>query len=218
MNKNNINIQNNDKKIGTSKEEVWENSYLEETNSNFFDFNFNYNKSEYKVSIKDKNNVPQHIIIPKKYQGLSVTHIETNGFANCEKLKSVLIPNTVIFIDDYGAFENCNNLCNIIFEKNSKLKYIGHSAFKNCNSLEKIIIPSNVIVLEEEAFAECTSLKEVFVTSKKIVKPTKNLFYNTHPKLKVYISEKYINIWKLICKYTNYHINIFNIEKDNTME
>lgn len=103
------------------------------------------NKSAYSISLNTTLDIPNNIEIPKEYNGLPVTHIESKGFANCENLISVFIPNTIKSINSYGAFKGCSNLSLVLFEKNSDLKYIGYATFKDCSQLESIVIPESVI-------------------------------------------------------------------------
>lgn len=67
-----------------------------------------------------------NIIIPSKYRNLPVNEIGKNAFYKCEKLTSVVIPNSITKID-YGAFYYCK-------------------------SISSIIIPNSVIFMEKYAF------------------------------------------------------------------
>ena len=64
--------------------------------------------------------------IPSEIDGHKITSIAENGFAGCEKLKEIHIPETVTEIGSY--------------------------AFYNCRSLEEMQIPANITVIAEYAF------------------------------------------------------------------
>lgn len=64
-----------------------------------------------------------------------VTQISSSAFNRCNKLSSVVIPNTVT--------------------------YIGYATFSECSSLSSVSIPSSVSVIENRAFYNCTSLKSL---------------------------------------------------------
>lgn len=70
------------------------------------------------------------VVIPAVYQGYTVTSIARSGFADCQNLKSITIPETVVTIED-RAFYGSANLAEIKIADNSLLKKIGSSVFKN---------------------------------------------------------------------------------------
>lgn len=108
-----------------------------------------------------------------------VTTIGSNAFTYCTGLTSVVLPNTVKYIEEEPfyitnitsitlsdslkrignwAFRGCNfstiNLPN-------SLEYIGESAFAECTSLSSIIIPSQVSFIGDEAFKNCINLTSI---------------------------------------------------------
>ena len=88
-------------------------------------------------------------------------NIKENAFKDCNSLKAIFIPSTVVEIANY-AFENCKGLEKVlIFEG---VQSIGKRSFKGCSSLEKINIPSSVKTISQKAFCECTSLKYVNIS------------------------------------------------------
>ena len=58
-----------------------------------------------------------------------------------------------------GAFENCNNLTEVILP--DSLQSIGNRAFYSCDKLTAITIPANVTTIEDEAFYWCEALTDV---------------------------------------------------------
>ena len=51
----------------------------------------------------------ENIVIPSYYNGKKVTKIIDHGFENSDNIKSIILPNTLVAIEDY-AFNNCKNL------------------------------------------------------------------------------------------------------------
>lgn len=90
-----------------------------------------------KVYITACDKTATEVVIPSKINGLPVTSIESGAFKKCNNLTSVIIPNTV--------------------------KYINHSAFLNCNSLTSITIPSSVTGITYMTFGKCESLTSITV-------------------------------------------------------
>ena len=93
------------------------------------------------------------IILPE-----SVAIIEDNAFCLCENLNSIAIPNRVTFIGD-DAFSWCHKLSSIVLSEN--LTSIGKSAFEGCDSLTSIVIPKNVVSIGHSAFRQCYKLKSI---------------------------------------------------------
>ena len=92
-----------------------------------------------------------NIFIPRKYKDLPVTIIGEKSFYNCNSIKSVVFPDSVVTIEDY-AFENCNLLSSVKFEEGSRLKLIGLQAFAGCQALKTIVLPDNEISIKESPF------------------------------------------------------------------
>ena len=113
------------------------------------------------VSVKsDCKDVVKNIVIPEKYNGVSVTKIAMFGFANCTLLESVVMPDTITEIyptpkDAYigagdgiivgGAFKNCPKLSKVKLSNN--LKNLPSGLFIGCSSLKEISIPASVRVI-----------------------------------------------------------------------
>lgn len=102
------------------------------------------------------------IVIPSVHEGKKVTQILEEGFLNADNLKSISIPSTVTKIGK-RAFNSCNALESITFEKNSRLETIGDEAFENCNHLTEMTIPKGVTEIGEIAFSGCYSLERFIV-------------------------------------------------------
>ena len=96
--------------------------------------------------------IPEEIM----YQGerCKVTGIEKFAFRGCRRMKSVVIPKTVVDIGNY-AFSRCIHLNEVTFEgdSQSQLKHIGRSAFA-WTAIVHLVLPPNVISLDKFAFAD----------------------------------------------------------------
>ena len=70
------------------------------------------------------------------------------------------IPKTVVEIQDY-AFEECENLTNVIFP--TSVKNIGIGAFSKCTKIATIVLPTNLVSINDNVFSECTNLTDVTI-------------------------------------------------------
>lgn len=113
----------------------------------------------YKIN---SNRLEGDIVIPSHitYEGVEYTvkYIKKWGFEDCDKITSIVIPNTVVNIFD-NAFSNCTALKKV--ELSTSLVQIGREAFLNCNSLENIILPNSLTSLGSSSFRGCSGLKTV---------------------------------------------------------
>ena len=74
-------------------------------------------------------------------------------------IKQVIIPNSVKGLGDW-AFANCEQLREVVFERDSRLESIGDSCFINCR-LASVVIPKSVRDIRGGAFYGCKSLSEL---------------------------------------------------------
>lgn len=74
----------------------------------------------YSVKVKDPKNISGEIIIPSTYEGQYVTVISERAFTGCNKITSLVVPDSVIQIG-FGAFEGCSRLEKI------ELPFVGRS-------------------------------------------------------------------------------------------
>ncbi len=114
---------------------------------------YEYNKNSY----SDLN-----VIIPSTYSGKPVTSIGSGAFANCTRLKSIVIPDNITSIGE-RAFYYCRSLTCI--EIPDSVTSIGDSAFYNCDSLKSVVIGNNVTSIGERAFDYCDSLTSITIGS-----------------------------------------------------
>lgn len=89
----------------------------------------------------------------------NIKEIGTYTFRSCRSLTSAILEGVTKIGDD--AFDGCERLNTILFP--DSLKEIGRGAFSGCKSLKEILIPDNIERLEASAFYLCTSLKSITI-------------------------------------------------------
>lgn len=89
-----------------------------------------------------------------------ISCIGKEAFYNLRRIKTIKIPESVLFID-FGAFYNCICLKEV-FISNS-VKTIEVRTFSNCLNLKKIHIPNSVKTIKSYAFSTCINLKEIHI-------------------------------------------------------
>ena len=123
--------------------------------------------NRHKVGYTGEEN--EELVIPEIFydeeDGLwyKVTRFDIAPFGNCNNLKSVVIPDTVVYMGYNGsgsAFVNCANLETVVV--GSGVKEIGSYTFQNCTSLKNVTI-KNTTTICSYAFAGCTSLEEIYL-------------------------------------------------------
>lgn len=82
------------------------------------------------------------------------------SFTWCESLKNVVIPSSVVCIEE-RAFSICTGLETVLFSEG--LEEIGKSAFSECVALKEVDIPSGVIRIGDYAFLWCESLEKIIL-------------------------------------------------------
>lgn len=105
------------------------------------------------------NCTDKNLVIPQySSDGHLVTGIGYSAFSNNSFLESVVIPDTITFVDKY-AFSQCEKLEKVTI--GNGVTIIDNSTFRLCTSLKEIIIPDSVVAIEEYAFYGCSSLTNV---------------------------------------------------------
>ena len=127
--------------------------------------------------------------IPAYIDGKPVTEIGDRCFRDCS-IKTVIIPNTVKFIDDY-AFVWCSNLKNAYIS--NSVTSIGKKAFFGCDSLTSITMPNSVISIGDWAFTYCNGLTSVTIPES-ITSIGDYAFYGCENLTDIYILNKNCHI------------------------
>lgn len=85
-----------------------------------------------------------------------------NLYLDGEKVKELVIPNSVTSIGDF-AFRGCSGLTSVVIP--SSVTSIGDCAFQYCCGLTSVVIPNSVISIGDYAFYGCWSLADLTVGS-----------------------------------------------------
>ncbi len=102
--------------------------------------------------LKKYNGHEEHVIIPEH-----LIYIGTHAFYNCDFIKSITFPDSVIHIWK-SAFQGCRNLEEVILPE--YLADIGEGAFCQCQNLKKITFPRRLEKIGKDAFLGCVSLEQ----------------------------------------------------------
>ena len=101
-------------------------------------------------------------VIPSEFTHLSQTYsvvgIKGEAFNACNKLTSIVLPNTVSTIGGY-AFYGCTELQSVTFS--NSLEEIRYNAFEGCYNLSSIDLPASVRFIDVHAFEGCSLLTSI---------------------------------------------------------
>ena len=90
------------------------------------------------------------------------TTIGDNAFRDCQRLSSIVIPDTVTSVGTYSFF-GCSSLTSLDLGKG--IKTIGNAVFYYCSSLTYIVIPDSVESIGLNAFHTCYFQKDNFINN-----------------------------------------------------
>ena len=96
--------------------------------------------------------------IPSELDGKAVTHIYSEAFHWLMELKSVTVPDSVVWMGS-SVFSGCKKLEEVTLSKN--IREIPYNCFYGCESLKKLEIPEGVTSIGSGAFGGCFALEEV---------------------------------------------------------
>lgn len=85
-----------------------------------------------------------------------------NLFINDEEVKDLVIPNSVLSINNY-AFINCKSITSVDIP--NSVTEIGMSAFFGCESLTSIVLPKSIQSVGKDVFSGCSLLESITVPS-----------------------------------------------------
>jgi len=98
------------------------------------------------------------LVIPANLNGFKVTSIGKEAFKESRELKSVVIPDSVTFIDT-TAFALCTSLEAVTIPES--VTKIGRAAFYYCTSLGSVTLPKDLLRIPDYMFYMCTTLESV---------------------------------------------------------
>ena len=91
-----------------------------------------------------------------------VVTIEVGAFSECDRMTSLVIPDSMTTIGDW-AFTGCANM--VRMDMGNGVVTIGDSAFRDCISLTELVIPDSVTTIGEETFSGCNSIVRLEIGS-----------------------------------------------------
>ena len=144
--------------------------------------------------------------------GNRVKTIPDAAFSGCNRLTSIIIPDSVITIGD-NAFLLCGNLTSLTIGKS--VTTIGESAFRQCSSLTALTIPSNVATIGDDAFGYCNGL--TFIISHPTTPPVSGTFiFNGLPtNIPVYVPCGSKSVYQYSAEWIRF-TNYYTLSTDST--
>ena len=79
----------------------------------------------------------EEIFIPETYRGLPVIVIPKRAFEDCNELREIFLPDSLLAIDE-SAFYDCHQLEQIVLP--NSVKFVGAAAFSGCVNLKTIVL------------------------------------------------------------------------------
>lgn len=135
--------------------------------------------------------------------------IGNNVFADCVKLKNILLPNSVIEIGE-GCFAECLSLKEIRLPEN--LTTINDYAFAECPLLDSIYIPTNINYIGNYVFEQCVGLNSIVIFDN-VQSIGEKIFYKCSDNLTIYLyKDSYIETY---CRDNNYRFSYIVTTSNN---
>lgn len=110
--------------------------------------------------------------------------ISRSNFYNNKDLQSIIIPPSVVNIEDL-AFSECENLASVSIP--NSVTSLGQYAFESCENLRTVFISGNPTSIGNTAFAHDTALDEIFYLGNKQPSIAKDAFFNA--SLTIYVKD-----------------------------
>lgn len=170
----------------------------------YFVFEPNNGGRYYTVKAKNKENMPEILVVPNTYNGKVVTKVADGGFAQCPQIKHVTIPETIDEIGTY-AFSAKIPLADsvdmaletVVFSETEYLVAIGNSAFADCKNLESINLPDSVAHIAMRAFSGCSALQNLEISDKsKLMQISDEAFSGCSALVSVELPKKVVRLGK----------------------
>ncbi len=148
-----------------------------------------YNISEKKdgttfATLSSVSTKQKELTILEEYEGVPVTVIGYNAMRNCTTLERVIIPESIIEIQD-NALEGCTSLKSITVP-DTVLK-LGRNVFVGCTSLEYAYLGTGIRNAVDDytkwfgLFYNCDSLKEISIPFGYLYKPYNSSYQDAFP-------------------------------------
>lgn len=96
--------------------------------------------------------------------GEKVKLIPDNAFYGCSKLKSVIIPDSVIYMGE-NCFYQCSSLSDVAI--GDGVQELGNRAFSRCSKLNSLVLGANIRNIGLEAFSSCSSMSKLYSRASK---------------------------------------------------
>jgi hypothetical protein len=123
---------------------------------------FLYTTNNGAITITGYTGVGGDVSIPDTINGLPVTAIGNNAFANLTSINSIAIGTNITSVGS-DTFIFCSGMTNVII--GSGVTTIGNYAFDGCSALSNANIPDSVGSMGVEIFLGCTNLTNVTIGS-----------------------------------------------------
>ena len=148
---NQINIwQGNDCLLNAAREYIFY--------DNFIRYRINGDGTCSVIGYEDDFTSYSYFAIPQTVNGMSVTSVEDEAFANCTSLCGIIVPDGITRIGN-SAFSGCTQMEWILLPET--LTEIGEGAFMSCVSLGAVSIPNGVKTIPKEVFKSCLYLTNI---------------------------------------------------------
>ena len=139
------------------------------------DFKYSYDYGSTLANICGYTGNSEYVKIPSKINGYTITGINTQAFKNNKKLKGIIIPDTVTYVED-SLFSGCISLTDVDLGKG--ITVITNGMFYNCKNLESLTIPEQIERFydsysytgnsSDKPFEGCVNLKNIYFKAKDI--------------------------------------------------
>ena len=139
------------------------------------DFKYSYNYGSTLANIYGYTGNSEYVKIPSKINGYTITGINTQAFKNNKKLKGIIIPDTVTYVED-SLFSGCISLTDVDLGKG--ITVITNGLFYNCKNLKSLTIPEQIERFydrysytgnsSDKPFEGCVNLKNIYFKAKDI--------------------------------------------------
>lgn len=124
------------------------------------------------------------MVIPETFEFKNIQYrvvgIQYPGFKDCNALTTVILPNSISYIEE-SSFSNCRNLERI--KLSSNIDIIPKYMFYGCKKLESLILPSGVKEIATHSIYGCKSLTEVTIPAS--VKAIRQFAFNVRRSWKI---------------------------------